>query len=717
MDWLQDLNPAQWKAVKAIEGPVLVLAGPGSGKTRVLTCRVAYLVREHDVPPWHILAVTFTNRAAREMKERLESLLSEGPSHQLTLGTFHATCARILRREAKYTPLSRDYVIYDSDDQLAIIGQALEELNLDEKQYRPRPLHSTISHAKNDLINPDEYQPRTYWQEVAHRVYLKYQKILGDNDARDFDDLLMDTVHLYREHDEILARYQERYQYILVDEWQDTNMAQYELVKLLGGRYRNVFVVGDPDQSIYRFRGADYRNVHRFERDYPEARVILLERNYRSTQTVLDVANAVIAPSPNRHPKVLYTEEGTGSPIVVKELYDEDEEAQFVVEEIARLTLEGHNPGDCAVMYRTNAQSRALEDAFIRRGLPYHLVGATRFYARREIKDLLAYLHIIHNPYDGISLERVLNVPPRGIGPKTRQALERWRMLEGLATYDALQLLGDQEIEAPLSTRARHVLADFGALWGELVNARTSLPLPQLFNLVLERTGYQAYIHADEERGEERWANVMELRSVAQAYGDLPPEEGLATFLQEVALVSGVDNLEEQEEAPTLLTLHMAKGLEFPVVFIVGMEEGLLPHSRSLDDPEQLEEERRLCYVGITRAKERLYLLYTFRRAFWGDSDVRIPSRFLSDIPSELVEERREDQESRRGQGQTHWEEAKKPVAAQFRSGDRVHHPTFGDGIVVESEISGGEEEVTVAFEEVGVKRLLVSFANLERMS
>jgi len=734
LDWLQDLNSAQWEAVKAGEGPVLVLAGPGSGKTRVLTCRVAYLVRECDVPPRQFLAVTFTNKAAREMRGRLESLLGERLLHWLTLGTFHATCARILRREAEHTPFSRDYVIYDSSDQLATVGQALAELNLDEKQYRPRALHAAISRAKNELIGPDEYQPRTYWQEVARRVYIKYQEILRANDALDFDDLLMATVQLFRDYEEVLARYEERYRYILVDEWQDTNMAQYELVKLLGARYRNVFVVGDPDQSIYRFRGADYRNVYRFERDYPEARVILLERNYRSTQTVLDVANALITPSPHRHPKVLYTEKGAGLPIVVKELYDADEEASFVVEEMARLTLEGHNPGDCAVMYRTNAQSRALEDAFIRRGLPYHLVGATRFYARREIKDLLAYLRIIHNPCDGVGLERVLNVPPRGIGSKTRQELEGWRLLRGLATYDALQLLqpvlrtpeGDEQVEAPLSTRSRNVLADFGALWGELVSARAIVALPSLFDLMLERTGYQAYIRDGTEEGEERWANVMELRSVVQAYGDLPPEEGLASFLQEVALVSDVDDLEEQANAPTLLTLHMAKGLEFPVVFIVGMEEGLLPHSRSLDDPEQLEEERRLCYVGITRAKERLYLLHTFRRAFWGDSsEVRLPSRFLSDIPPELIEGRQKgaarrptDREARRYRLQTHWaQEAGEPLVAQFSVGDRVCHATFGSGIVIESRISGGNEEVTVGFDGVGIKRLLVSFANLELAS
>jgi DNA helicase-2/ATP-dependent DNA helicase PcrA len=657
------------------------------------------------------------------MRRRLESLLGQRSLQRLTLGTFHATCARLLRREAEHVSFSRDYVIYDSSDQLASIGKALAELNLDEKQYRPRAVRAAISRAKNELVGPEKYPSQTYWQEVARRVYVKYEEILRANDALDFDDLLLWAVRLFRDHGDVLARYQEQYRHILVDEWQDTNMVQYELVRLLGARYHNVFVVGDPDQSIYRFRGADYRNVRRFERDYPGAQVILLERNYRSTKTVLDVANAVIIPNPNRYPKVLRTEKGAGLPIVAKELYDEDEEASFVVEEIARLALEGYNQGDCAVMYRTNAQSRALEDAFIRRGLPYHLVGATRFYGRREIKDLLAYLRIIHNPHDGVSLDRVINVPRRGIGPQTRQELERWRLLHGLATYDALQLLLGEPAEGSPSARSRNVLAGFGAMWGELVTAGDTVTLPGLFDLVLERTGYQAYIRDGTEQGEERWANVMELRSVVQEYSDLPPGEGLPLFLQEAALVSDVDDLGEQVSAPTLLTLHMAKGLEFSVVFIVGMEEGLLPHSRSFDDPEQLEEERRLCYVGITRAKERLYLLYTFRRSFWGDSDVRIPSRFLSDVPSELVEGRAKgtdrtpaQQEARRYRMQTQWtQQAKEPVVAQFSVGEWVRHPTFGRGIVMSSKISGEDEEVTIAFDQVGIKRLLVGFAHLQR--
>ena len=440
---------------------------------------------------------------------------------------------------------------------------------------------------------------------------------------------------------------------------------------------------------------------------------------------MLDVANAVIAAGSNRRRKELYTEEGSGFPIVTRELYDENEEASFITDEIARLTLEGYNPGDCAVMYRTNAQSRALEDAFIRRGLPYRLVGATRFYARREVKDLLAYLRITHNPYDGVSLARVINVPPRGIGPRTRQELEGFKTLLSLSTYDALQRVRDEQADIPLNTRSRNVLVGFGALWVELTKVKDRMALPDLFDLVLERTDYQAYIRDGTEEGEERWTNVMELRSVVQAYAGLPPEEGLATFLQEVALVSDVDDLEEEANAPTLMTLHMAKGLEFKVVFIGGMEEGLLPHSRSLDDPEQLEEERRLCYVGITRTKERLYLLYTFRRAFWGDSEVRIRSRFLSDIPTELLAGHQEGTvRQTTGRGAHHygrqadWDQHDpEPSAAQFSVGDWVHHPTFGRGIVMESKVMGGDEEVTVAFDTEGVKRLVARYAKLELVS
>ncbi len=712
MDVLEGLNPAQREAVEAIGGPVLVLAGPGSGKTRVLTHRVAYLIRVCGVDPARIMAVTFTNKAAQEMRGRLVALIGARLS-RLTIGTFHAICARILRREAQHLGISRDFVIYDESDQLGLVRQALQDLDLDPKTYRPRAMLAAISKAKSELIGPQDYEPQTYWQEVVGRVYVRYQELLAANDALDFDDLLMSAYRLFADHPEVLARYQERYLHILVDEWQDTNMAQYELVKLLAAKHRNIFVVGDEDQSIYRWRGADFRNLHRFRSDFPEARVILLETNYRSTQTILDVANAIISRNVHRTPKRLRTERGRGVPVVVHEAYNEQEEAQYVVEEIARLVAEGYRPGDCAVMYRTNAQSRVLEDAFVRAGLPYKLVGATRFYARREIKDVLAYLRLAHNPYDSVSLARVINVPPRGIGTKTVVRLEEWAGKIGAPLYDALRMI-KEEAEAPFDARTRRVLLDFVALLDELVAARDKLNVLELLDLVLEKSGYAEYVRDGTEEGEDRWNNVMELRTVAREYAHLPPGESLTTFLEEVALVSDVDNLDERVNAPTLLTLHMAKGLEFPVVFIVGLEEGLLPHSRSFDDPEEMEEERRLCYVGITRAKERLYLVYAFRRTIRGTSEVSVPSRFLRDIPSQLVVGWH--LKERRYQEAVQWPASPHPSSPAFKAGDRVRHPTFGEGVVVESRVAGGDEEVVVAFQGYGVKRILAGFARLEKV-
>ncbi|HIC94135.1 MAG TPA: hypothetical protein EYP09_07785 [Anaerolineae bacterium] len=713
MDVLEGLNPAQREAVEATSGPVLVLAGPGSGKTRVLTHRVAYLIRVCGVDPARIMAVTFTNKAAQEMRGRLVALIGARLS-RLTIGTFHAICARILRREARHLDISRDFVIYDESDQLGLVRQALQDLNLDEKTYRPRAMLAAISKAKSELVGPQDYEPQTYWQEVVGRVYVRYQELLAANDALDFDDLLMSAYRLFAEHPDVLANYQERYLHILVDEWQDTNMAQYELVKLLAAKHRNIFVVGDEDQSIYRWRGADFRNLHRFRSDFPEAKLILLETNYRSTQTILDVANAVISRNVHRTPKRLRTERGRGVPVVVHEAYNEQEEAQYVVEEIARLVAEGYRPGDCAVMYRTNAQSRVLEDAFVRAGLPYKLVGATRFYARREIKDVLAYLRLAHNPYDSVSLARVINVPPRGIGTRTVVRLEEWAGEMGLSIYDALGMIKKEGAEAPFDARTRRVLLDFADLLDELVAARDRLNVLELLDLALEKSGYAEYVRDGTEEGEDRWNNVMELRTVAREYAHLPPRESLTTFLEEVALVSDVDNLDERVNAPTLLTLHMAKGLEFPVVFIVGLEEGLLPHSRSFNDPEEMEEERRLCYVGITRAKERLYLVYAFRRTMRGMSEVSIPSRFLRDIPSQLVVGWH--LEERRYQEAVRWPASPHPPSPAFKAGDRVRHPTFGEGVVVESRVSGGDEEVVVAFRGYGVKRILAGFARLEKV-
>jgi DNA helicase-2/ATP-dependent DNA helicase PcrA len=738
---LAGLNAAQREAVEAVEGPVLVLAGPGSGKTRVLTHRVAYLVTEYKVPPWQIMAVTFTNKAAREMKDRLYQLLGE-QFRGLTIGTFHAICARILRQEAEAAGISPQYVIYDSGDQLSLARQTIRSLNLDDKLFRPQAMLRAISYAKNELVTPDEMRAATYREEVAKRVYERYQELLTENGALDFDDLLMKTVQLFTKDAQTRTKYQRRYPFVLVDEWQDTNMAQYELVKLLAGDRANLFVVGDEDQSIYRFRGADYRNVARFREDYPHARVVMLERNYRSSQTILDIANAVIARNVHRHPKRLYTEKGGGPHIVVLEAYDEQEEGDMIVSEIRRLVAQGEAQlGDCAVMYRTNAQSRPIEDAFVRRGVPYKLVGATRFYERKEIKDVLAYLRVLHNPYDGVGLMRIINVPPRAIGQKTIGTLMGWAEQLGLPVYAALQALAEDEegIRAPFGSRAQRALTDFTNMIEELTRARRELNLLELLDFLLERTGYAAFVQDGTEEGQIRWENILELRTVARDYADLPVETALTTFLEEVALVSDVDNLDERVDAPTLLTLHSAKGLEFPVVFVVGMEEGLFPHSRSMDDPEQMEEERRLCYVGVTRAKERLYFLYTFRRTLYGESSVREPSRFLQDFPDHLVKGKDKKPAARqeslglgagrfmgsRGTGFTSFSPSRDPRRSHsepksgvphFETGDQVLHEVFGRGIVIESKPAGGDEQVTVAFAGVGLKRLMAGMSPMEKV-
>lgn len=1072
MDLLKGLNPQQQQAVTASDGPVLVLAGPGSGKTRVLTHRVAWLVQERNVAPWRICAVTFTNKAAREMRERLERLLDPSAARSLTLGTFHAICARILRREAKAAGVPRDYVIFDADDQLRLVRQAIRDLNLDEKRYAPGMVHAAISRAKNELIPPEAYDTGSYYGEVVRRIYERYQALLAANNALDFDDLLMVTVRTFAENPAVLVKYQERYRHVLVDEFQDTNQAQYVLVRQLTGLHHNLFCVADEDQcviegtliltadgqqpveglspqspirvaagrgatmdtsnwerrsrqyegpviqittrrgysvvatpnhmmfarmgdnadafyvylmykrdmgyrighvqsarqdgiygvpitglavrgnqekadkmwilkvcknraeaifweqyfafeygipttvfftagrkmgidqslidelygridtasraerlmadlyispahphhrpkgiagnrqperiaiqvrmfgdcrrtdispwnahrvyintsdpllkqkmiergynpgpgrrgtwklgwsnldygamlrlaeeisrigggleiaysafltdtqtlggvtrkydlhpashihpgmvvpvevngrieddevvrvdwqeysgavydinvdkvhtyiangivvhnSIYAWRGADYRNIRRLRDDHPDLVTILLEQNYRSTQTILDAARAVIRHNPDRTDKALFTKRGRGLKITVHEAYDQDDEAEFVVNTIAYLTThERVRPGDCAIMYRTNAQSRAIEDAFIRAGMPYKLVGATRFYARREIKDLIAFLRLIQNPADSVSLERIINVPPRGIGQKTVAALEEIARKRNVPTYEVLKEAPDE-----LGSRAQRALAAFRELVDGWIVARERMTAAQLIDRVLQDTGYADYLRDGTDEGEDRWANVLELRNVAAEYEDLT----LTDFLADVALVSDVDNLSETVDAPTLLTLHSAKGLEFSVVFITGLEDGMLPHSRSLDDAEQMAEERRLMYVGLTRAKDRLYLTYAFTRTRYGDNDFNVPSRFLDDIPPELVEG---SWRRSRGVG----DDTRYAIRDTcFRAGQRVWHATFGTGLVVESRADRDDELVTVMFEEAGLKRLMASIADLKR--
>jgi DNA helicase-2/ATP-dependent DNA helicase PcrA len=722
VDILAELNPAQRQAVEAINGPVLILAGPGSGKTRVITHRVAYLIRVVGVSPRRIMAVTFTNKAAREMEERLNKLVSASVK-DLTLGTFHAICARILRQDGQAIGIDKKFVIYDDDDQISLLKRSLQDLALDPKQFAPRALQSVISSAKSQMFGPSDLPGKSYFEEVTRRVYERYQELLAASSALDFDDLLLKTVILFHEHPEILAKYQSRYLHIQVDEFQDTNLVQYEMVKLLAAKYRNICVVGDPDQSIYSWRSADIRNILNFEKDFPDAKVVLLEQNYRSTQLILDAAAHVISANKQRKPKDLWTENEEGLPPSVIETYNEEEEAQFVVNEIDNLVRNGEvKSGDCAVMFRTNAQSRALEEAFIRYGMPYKLVAGTRFYERREVKDIIAYLRLILNPNDTVSLMRVINVPQRGIGERSLDELTRWSREQGVSEYHALKLLADSSesgAELPFSTRTVKTLAGFAVMLGNFIEKSREMNLVALFDLVVENSGYKQYITGLVD-GEDRWENVLELRGVAQDYKDLKPGEGLTAFLEGVALVSDVDDLPDKLETVTLITLHQAKGLEFPVVFIVGMEDGIIPHYKSIDDPAQLEEERRLCYVGITRAKKKVYLVRAFRRHLMGSSAVNKPSRFLLDIPSHLITRggvtEKEDEWSAASIDAT--EKAIKPNEdlPVFKAGDHVRHDQFGEGIVVNYHKVKNDAEVVVAFEGAGVKRFLLSFANIEKV-
>jgi len=778
------LNPVQLEAVRAGEGPVLVLAGPGSGKTRVLTHRIAYLMDECGIPPYHILAVTFTNKAANEMKERLERLLGE-ETRRLTVGTFHAICVRILRREAERIGLSPSFSIFDADDQRRLVRRILKELNLDDKQFRPRSVHATISRAKNELLTPENYVPQNYRGEIIRRVFERYQEALRESGALDFDDLLVETAALLSD-PETQAKYRRRYRHVLVDEFQDTNKAQYELVSHLTGEQRNVFVVGDEDQSIYSWRGADFRNVGRFQVEHADAKVFLLEQNYRSTQTILDAAQAVIARNKKRTAKQLWTSNGKGRRIRIYEAYNELEEAEYVAKEIQRLAAEGATQAsDCAVMFRTNAQSRALEEAFVQRGMSYRLVGATRFYQRREIKDVLAYLRLLVNPDDEISLTRAINTPRRGIGPKTLNELANYAAQEGvslgraLVRMERLQSEHGSTAETLMSSRSSKLLLRFAGVVSTLREAAQSDNLTRVLEQTLEVTGLMGSLQDGTEEGKERAENVQELLTVVRRFDDMPAVASLPPLLEEISLASDVDRTDWSGDAATLLTLHSAKGLEFDTVFMIGMEEGICPHQRSIDDEDQMEEERRLCYVGMTRAQQRLYLLRTFKRTLYGNAESRDPSRFLQDIPERLVKatkgyesrtigtssltgsssqgrrreayrdlvSRRRSQADRvrsvsrdgggssrsrptRAAGQVKPKRRRieiidgeerprgaRPMRnpAAYSAGDSVAHPLFGEGIVVSSRLVEGDEEVTVAFEGRGIKRLMASFAKLEK--
>ena len=762
-DILDGLNDRQREAVETVDGPLLIVAGPGSGKTRVITHRIAHLVESCGVPPHRIAAVTFTNRAAREMQERLFGKSDEDPSaplldrgmrdRGLTVSTYHALCAMVLRRESERIGLVRDYSIYDAADQTAQIKRAMHDVNVDPARFAPRAIQSAISRAKSELTGAEAYglNAGAYFDEVVYRVYERYEELNSLASAVDFDDLLLKTYFLFRRHPEALSDYSRRFIYLMIDEFQDTNVAQYAIAKQLAEGHRNLCAVGDPDQAIYSWRNADIRNILSFQKDFPDAKVISLEENYRSTRTILDAAKNLISPNEQRVDKGLWTRNGRGVPIVVREGFDEQDEAQAVVKEMRGLVnSETYAPSDIAVMYRVNAQSRALEEACLRHGVPYQLVGSLRFYQRQEIKDLTAYLRLIANPDDDVSLERVVNVPLRGIGRRTLDELTRWGGQNGRSMFESIDTLaGDleegSEPSIPVAVRSARALVRFRGLVNDLAEESRSLELPALIDRVLEGTGYLDHV-ARGERADERLENLQEYRNTASGYPklELEPAEALSAFLARVSLVSDVDNLDDSADAVTLVTLHQAKGLEFPVVFIVGMEEGLLPHSRSLDDPAEMEEERRLCYVGVTRAKERLFLYRAFKRGFRGDAGR--PSRFLSDVPRRLIAAgAAEDPEQRgsparasrsKGRGAVpalsqavgHKGAGTKPGVRDGRgdlrdgkpslsTGDKVHHAKFGDGIVTESKAIPNDVELTVAFKDGnGIKRLLLSLAPLEKV-
>ncbi len=734
MDILEGLNPAQRRAAESIEGPLLILAGPGSGKTRVITHRIAYLVRVVGVSPRRIMAMTFTNKAAREMRERLEVLLG-GSAGQLSVGTFHAACAAFLRRDGAAEGVDPRYAIYDDDDQVTLIKRCLQDLSIDPKRFPPRTFQSAISSAKSQLITAEGFAERahSYFEEVVSRVYRQYEVLLAQSQALDFDDLLMKSWQMFDRHPEVLARYQSRYLHLLIDEFQDTNITQYAIARQLAAGHRSICVVGDPDQSIYSWRNADLRNILNFERDYPEARVIHLEQNYRSTKTILEAAHQVVCVNRGRKENVLWTDNEEGPPVRVVETFSEAEEAQFVVGEIDRLLRQGEaRLMDCAVMYRTNAQSRVMEEAFVRHGVPYQVIGSVRFYSRREIKDVVAYLKLIHNPWDSVSLARIVNVPPRGIGQKTLEELRQWTKGPGLPLYIGLQRLAEDPAGSPLGARSTRALAAFHAMMEELVCKSREASVVEVLDGVLEASGYKQHT-LEQPDGDDRWDNILELRGIAAQYRDLPPPEGLTAFLEGVSLFSDTDELDEKKDQATLITLHQAKGLEYPVVFIVGTEEGVLPHFRSFDDPAQMEEERRLCYVGMTRARERLYLVRALRRSLMGGTSANPPSRFLKDIPPRLVRatglfgEEPEPAPATKAAG-THQAKgggAHSSKAAgthqaraggiQLSAGDHVEHPRFGRGVVVSCTPARDDQEVVVVFDGAGIKKLLLSLAQLKK--
>ena len=736
-----ELSGRQKEAVQHAEGPLLIVAGPGSGKTRVMAHRIAYLTSVQGVAPWRILAVTFTNKSARELRERATGLVG-GANTGLQVRTFHSFCAFVLRQDGGQIGLDPAFSIYDGDDQQKLVRNILEELELDPKQFAPRAILSGISDAKNKMIDDSRLSKisKSYFEEVVARVYARYTEQLATANAVDFDDLLLRAHNLFEDHADVLEKYQDRYRHVLVDEFQDTNAIQFSLTRLLAAKHKNICVVGDPDQSIYSWRHADIRNLTDFQTVYPDAVTVTLDQSYRSTQLILEAASGVIANNDERLKKNLWTENDKGKPVTVGEAYDEDEEARVVLQEINRLVEEDEfDRQEIAVMYRTNAQSRAMEAACNRYGVVYQLVGGTKFYERKEIRDTVAYLRLTVNPSDDAALERIVNVPARGISPRSVDAIRAVARSRGTSMLNVILQVDDEEqgLFGQLNPRAVKSVRAFADLIERLIEQSIILSAVELLDLTLERSGYKRLVQEDKERGEERWDNILELRGSASNFEGPEPRERLIEFLENVALVSDIDSLEEGEDAITLITLHQAKGLEYDAVFMIGMEEGLLPHSRSLESGADLEEERRLCYVGMTRARKRLYMFHAFQRGFRGSRGAMMPSRFLDEIPLACVETvsiRRNSNTVRKvaptrnvtgrfydsavGKRSTATPlEVRAAQRGDYRVADRVFHDTFGDGIVIEAIETGGDTEVTVAFGNGnGLKKLMAAFSGLKKV-
>ena len=728
---LNGMNPEQAEAVQTTEGPLLIMAGAGSGKTRVLTHRIAYLVLEKQVYPSNILAITFTNKAAREMRNRIDALLGHGTGQRMWASTFHSMCVRILRRDIDRIGFSKNFSILDMTDQLTVVKNVLKQLNLDPKKFEPRTMLNAISSAKNECITAEEFaanmNAHNPYEKTVSEVYAAYAKRLQKNQSLDFDDLIMTTLTLFNTVPEVLEYYQNKFHYIHVDEYQDTNNAQYQLVQKLASKFKNICVVGDSDQSIYRWRGADITNILSFEKDYPDAKVIMLEQNYRSTKRILQAANDVIKKNTSRYPKELRTDNADGPAITLHKAGDERQEAQYVVQEIQKLMQqEGYKTSDFAILYRTNAQSRILEEMFVKSNMSYTIVGGTKFYDRKEIKDLLAYLRLIANNDDDLSLARIINEPKRGIGATSFEKMARFAIDQDRTIMDSLQ----EADFMGLTPKTAQTALEFRTMVNGFTQMQEYLSVTELVEEVLKKSGYRQMLQNDKTiEGESRLENLNEFLSVTQAFEKQSDDKSLVAFLTDLALISDIDSLDDEEDADgpiILMTMHAAKGLEFPVVFIIGLEENVFPHSRSNNDDDELEEERRLAYVGITRAEKRLYLTHATSRTLYGKSNYNMPSRFISEISEELIEQ---TVANHRAGAATSYKQSPKRAAVTrpaykqsggdklgWKAGDRATHKKWGTGTVVNVKGEGEQVELDIAFPSpVGIKRLLAKFAPIEK--